>query len=265
MKYIFLLPIMAITFNSCFTSKLLSEETNVSAIPPDAYSYKRAYYSSDSILHIDFTNNYSHRRKTTYYGISLNINAILKAYYKNNEDIVYFKHKITRKYRATSARSILKNCTCIETYNDRNALLMDFDDIRVTYMRTLPLINDSTLIIKKADILDANCCTQPDIDDDDDYCVPINQPTTIYMMPIADTTIGFVALRFPLKSHKTKIAFLPLTFLLDAITSPIQLGVAILENKLNGNDDSNNYNETNKRNNSSTRKKNTDKNKKKEH
>jgi len=244
MRLILLLLIQSILFSSCFTSNLLHKETKVSAIPSGSYSFTRAYYSNDSLLHLDFKNNESRRKKTNYYGITIDINAILNEYTKSIVEPVYFDKKLIRKYNAMSATSIIRNCTCPSIFNFNAGVLINFKEIRVNYFSTLPAIADSC-ILKGTDTEPANCCWLiDDVKDDDMDVAPVNTPTTIFIIPVADSSIGYVALRFPLKDHTTKVGVLPLTILADIVTSPIQLVGLVIADKLNSNDNCNNNSTT---------------------
>ncbi len=242
MRYLFVLFVPAILLSSCFTSNLLKKETNVSAIPSDSYSFNRAYYDTDSLLHIDFTNNTPTRKKMNYYGITIDINAILKEYSNSTVDPVYFRRRFVRKYNAISATSINRNCTCSKIFDYNNGTLINFRDIKVDYFKTLPPVADS-IMLYGVDQVPANCCwIIDDINDDGLDVVPVNKPTTIFIIPVSDSLGSFVALRFPLKDRSTKMGVLPLYLLADIVTSPIQLIGLIIENKLNGDNDNSNNN-----------------------
>lgn len=237
---------MAVTLTSCFTAGLLNDKNKPSYIANDSYSFNRAYYCSDSILHIDLMNDNSKRRKTRYYSIALNVNAVLQQYFKQGDETVYFNNKTARQYRAISACAMIKSCSCTEALHYGNTVLIDFKDTRVIYLDALPPVNKSSLA-KPLGLVGTYCCWQPQTnenydDGDDDNSAVVDNVTPIYIIPIASDGAGdssmprFVAIRMRLKNRRTKLALVPLTVLLDVVTSPIQLGVLLLTKKADDND-----------------------------
>ena len=236
MKLLLVSTLLAVTCSSCFTANLLNDKNKPSYIPNDSYSLTRTYYGGDSLLHFDFLNDNSKRPKTRYYTIALNVNAILQQYYREGGGDVDFSRKLARRNRAISAWAVMKNCTCVEAFRYGNAVLIDVKNTRVRYLRNLPPVNYAALI-KNAGLLATDCCWAPRTDDEDnneehgnDNTPPVNNITPIYVVPIApknpgDSAQDFVAVRMRLKNRRTKIAWVPLTLMLDIVTSPVQLGI----------------------------------------
>jgi hypothetical protein len=253
MKYFVVLLAITTAFCSCITTSMLSDKKKLSYIANDTYSFTRAYYGADSLLHIDFLNNNSKRRKTRYYSVAVNVLAAVSEYCKINNGFVTFGGKARRHTGAICAGPMVENCTCPEAVRYGPAILVDFKDMRVTYNAALPPLGNSLPL--KGGVAAIDCCLAPGPDDSDDNdgqeTQQVNNVTPIYIMPLpagnaADTNPGFVGVRLRLQNHHSKLALVPFTLLLDVITSPVQLGLLVLNDKLNADTNKSNTNTPNR-------------------
>ncbi len=226
MNRIIQLFLITLIFCSCFTSKLLEEDTNVSAIAPKDYSFNRAYYTSDSILHLDFNNLNSKTEKTSYFSTSFDINTILKEFdrIKENKN-ANFKGRFSRKFNIISGANLVIDSTCNINNYYPEATLLSFDEIKVTYQTKLSPVPDSSLIMY-TDVIADNCIMKPRYSNCNYYSpvAAINSPWYVYVIPTLSSPNRYVALRIPLRNSETKMKYLPFTLIMDIVTSPIQFG-----------------------------------------
>ncbi len=233
MNRIILILFITITFTSCFTSKLYEEDTNVSAVAPKDYSFNRAYYTSDSVLHLDFNNLNSITEKTSYYSTSFDINTILKEYDRIKENNnANFKGRFSRKYDISSGVNLVLDSTCNLNNHYPEAILLSFDEIKASYQSKLSAVPDSSLIMY-TDVIADNCILKPRYSNSDYYTTvsAINTPWYVYVIPTLSSHNRYVALRIPLRNSETKLKYLPLSIILDVITSPIQFGFYCITHK----------------------------------
>ncbi len=223
----FLLPLGAfiILFSSCFTSSLLDSNLDVSSIPPDAYRFNRAYYTSDSLLHIDFENLKNNNPQKRYSSITLDINNILAEYDKCR----LYKSKYYRPYHVRSITSLVCDTNCNVNY--RNTSLLIFGDEKVQYTSSLAFIQDSSLLTY-TDLLNDECVMKYRTGKGSYYTQPpVNDPKDVYVLQTLRDPNRFVALRIPLVNGDTKLSLLPVTIMLDIVTSPFQLGFYAITHK----------------------------------
>ena len=232
MNRIILLLLISMLLISCFTSKLLEDDTNVSAIAPKDYSFNRAYYTSDSILHLDFNNLNSKTEKTSYFSTSFDINTILKEYdrIKENKN-ANFKGRFSRKFNILSGASLVLDSTCNVNNYYPEATLLSFDEIKVSYLSKLNPVPDSSLIMY-TDVIADNCIMKPRYSNCNYYSpvAAINTPWYVYVIPTLSSSNRYVALRMPLRTNETKMKYLPFTLIMDIVTSPIQFGFYCITN-----------------------------------
>ena len=233
MNRIILLLLVPLLLSSCFTSKLLEDDTNVSAVSPKDYSFNRAYYTSDSILHLDFNNLASKLEKTSYYSIAFDINTLLKEYDRIKENNnANFKGHFSRKYDISSGSDLVLDTTCNLTYHYPEATLLSFEEIKAKYATTLGAVPDSSLIMY-TDIVADNCVMKPRYSNCSFYSpeAAINSPWYVYIIPTLSNSNRYVALRIPLRNSETKMKYLPFTLIMDIVTSPIQFGFYCITHK----------------------------------
>jgi len=222
-----LLPLSAfiILFSSCFTSSLLDSNLDVSSIPPDTYRFNRAYYSSDSLLHIDFENLKNNNPQKRFSSLTIDLNNILAAY----DNSKLYRSKYYRPYNVMSISNLVCDTNCNVNYH--NTSLLVFGDEKVRYSSDLTLIQDSSLLTY-TDLLNDACILTSGTGKYSYYTQqPINNPKDVYVLQTLRDPNRFVALRIPLVNGDTKLGLLPVTIMLDIITSPFQLGFFALTHK----------------------------------
>ncbi len=229
MKWIILLFI-AVLASSCLTSQLLESNIDLSSLPPDSYSFNRAYYDKDSLLHLDFNNLRGSNVKKNYYTVTINVNAIVNEYDKYATGNVTFKRRFSRKYLATDASKLICDSTCNIGYSSANIPLLNFSDVKAKYAQTLDVITDSSLMVY-VNLLSDNCILKPHSNNWHQPEPANNYPQEVYVVQTPANPERYVALRIPLINEEGKWGLLPITLFLDVITSPIQLGFYILSHK----------------------------------
>ncbi len=238
MNRIILSIFISLALSSCFTSKLLEDDTNISAVAPKNYSFNRAYYTSDSLLHLDFNNLNSKTEKTSFYSISLDINTILNEYDRIKDNYnANFKGRFSRKYDIISGSTLELDTQCQLNNHYPEAILLNFDEIKAKYNATLGSVPDSSLIMY-TDVIEDNCIHKPRYSNCNYYspATAINTPWYVYVLPTLKLPNRYVALRIPLRNSETKLKYLPIAIILDVITSPIQFGFYCITHKTdNGN------------------------------
>ena len=218
MKLLLSLSAIIMLFSSCFTSSLLDSNLDVSSIPPDTYRFNRAYYTPDSLLNIDFENFKNNNPDKRYSSISININNILTEYDKSN----LYRSKYYRPYNVMSISNLVCDSSCNVNYH--NTSLLVFGDEKVHFSSSLALIQDSSLLTY-TDLLNDECILKSSKGKCSYYTQPpINDPKDVYVLQTLRDPNRFIALRIPLVNGDTKLGLLPVTIMLDIITSPFQLG-----------------------------------------
>ena len=237
----FIFPILIILLSSsCFTAQLLDSNIDLSSVPADSYSFYRAYYSKDSLLHIDFNNLKNNNGTRNYYSITVDINAIVNEYDKYAKDNVLFNRQFSRKYLVTDARTLIYDSACNIGYNYTNTPLLNFGDVKARYTKTLETLTDSSLMVY-VNILNDNCILKPTNNRRYNPEPPINYPKDVYILQTPADPDRYVALRIPLINGNSKLALLPFTIFLDVVTSPIQFGFYVLSHKSDDNNAENKH------------------------
>ena len=231
MKFIFPLFAFLLLFTSCFTTSLLNSKVDISSLPADSYSFNRAFYTPDSLLHIDFNNLKNSTSQNLFLSITIDINNILTEY----DEHKLLRGKYCRQYNVKRISDLVCDSSCGVNYG--NTSLLTFGDFKVHYSADLEPIQDSTLLTY-TDLLNDQCVVKStNIDRRNEYEVPENDPKDVYVLQTLRDPNRFVALRIPLINRGTKLSLLPLTIMLDIITSPFQFGFYVVTHKGENNDE----------------------------
>ncbi len=225
MKRLFALITIVFLFDSCFTSSLIDSNIDVSSIPSDSYRFNRAYYSADSLLHLDFNNLKNEASEKRYFSVTVDVNNILAEYDKHR----IVRDRSYRQYNVMSISNLLCDSNCNVNYS--NTSLLRFGDVKVHYLTNLETIQDSSLLTY-TDLLNDQCLITPTTGNCNYYTQPpVNDPKDVYVLQTLREPNRFVALRMPFINGTTKLSLLPVTLILDIITSPFQLGFYAITHK----------------------------------
>ncbi len=217
--------------SSCFTTSLLDQSPDISSISPNSYNLNRAYYTQDGLLYLDYNSLDNKYLNKKYFTLAIDINTILEEYNKsNNKGYVKFSGSFARKYKAASASVPVLDTGCNNYYQNSNMVFIDFRDAKVEEISTLNAIPDSNLMVY-TDVVNSDCINKPGSHHEYYNEKTINSPNDVFVLQALKDSNRLVALRIPLTNGITKLGLLPVTLLLDLITSPIQFGFYVATHK----------------------------------